>query len=177
MKVTIKILRGILGAALCAVLLLNVWLLVQQTVLKRDTPKIFGYAQYIVTSGSMEPSFSAGDMILVKQEDNYQLGDVVTFVDSMGQTVTHRIMGRVSGQFITQGDANNTKDQELLPPERIVGKLQVVLPGAGGAAMFLRSPFGLLILLAAGAVLIKLPDWAGALKTKAKGKHAHESQR
>lgn len=177
MKVMIKILRGVLTAVLCAILLLNIWMLVQQKVLKKEAPEVFGYSQYIVTSGSMEPKFSAGDLILVKGQDSYQLGDIVTFRDSGGAMVTHRITGSVSGQFITKGDANNTEDAELLSPENIVGKLQLVLPGAGEAVLFLRSPLGLLILLTVGVLLIKLPDWAGALKTKTKGKHADENQR
>ncbi len=172
MKVLIKILRGIFTVLLCVVLLFNIWMLVQQHVLKREAPEALGYSQYIVTSGSMEPTLSVGDMILVKGEKRYKLGDVVTFQNPGGSAVTHRIMGSVSGQFITQGDANNAEDQELLSPENIIGKVQVVLPGVGSAALFLRTPLGLLILLAAGLLLIKLPDWAGTLKTRAKGKHA-----
>lgn len=170
MKVTIKILRGLLTAVLCVVLLLNIWMLVQQTVLKKEAPEVLGYSQYIVTSGSMEPSMSPGDLILIKSQESYGLGDVVTFRDSRGETVTHRIMGSVSGQFITQGDANNTEDGELLPPERILGKLRLVLPGAGGVLMFLRSPLGILVLLVVGVLLIKLPDWIGTAKDK--GRHS-----
>ncbi len=170
MKVMIRILRGLLTAVLCAVLLVNIWMLVQQTVLKREAPEVLGYSQYIVTSGSMEPSMSPGDLILVKSQESYGLGDVVTFRDSRGETVTHRIVGGVSGQFITQGDANNTEDGELLPPERILGKLRLVLPGAGGVLMFLRSPLGILVLLVVGVLLIKLPDWIGTAKDK--GRHS-----
>ncbi len=182
MKVMIKILRGLLTAALCAIILMNLWMLVQQRVLKKDAPEVFGYSQYIVTTGSMEPEIPAGSIILVKAQEQYELGDVVTFRDSQGLTVTHRLMGRVSGQFITKGDANNVEDSELLAPENILGKVQMVVGGSSSKALgsmvtFLRSPFGLLVLLAAGVLLIKLPDWAGALKTKAKGKHAHEVER
>lgn len=176
MKVFIKILRGLLTLVVGAVLACNVWMLVQQTVLHRETPEVFGYSQYIVTSGSMETVLSTGDLILVKSEEEYNLGDVVTFRDPAGQTVTHRIVGRVSDQFITKGDANNTEDQELLPPENILGKVQTALPGMGNVVLFFRSPLGLLILLTAVILILKLPDWAGALKTRAKGKHAYERE-
>lgn len=172
MRAMIKILRGALTAILCVVLLVNVWLLFQQAVLKKEAPQVLGYSHYIVTSGSMEPEFSAGDLVLVKSEDSYQLGDIVTFTDSVGAVVTHRITGRVDGQFITKGDANNTEDGELLAPENIIGRLQCVLPGVGSVVLFLRSPLGLLILIVFGVLLIKLPDWAGVLKTKARGRHA-----
>lgn len=172
MRVLIKIIRALLTVILCVVVALNLWMIVQQTVLHRDTPELFGYSQYIVTSGSMEPSFAAGDMILVRQEDSYALGDIVTFRQSSGSVITHRIVGSVEGQFITQGDANNVEDDQLLPPENILGKLRLVLPGAGSTVLFFRSPLGLLILLAAGILLIKLPDWVGALKTRSSGRHS-----
>lgn len=168
----IKILRGLLAAILCVILCFNLWMLFQQTVLGREAPQIFGYSQYIVTSGSMEPEFSAGDMIFVKSEGSYQLGDIVAYRDSAGAMVTHRIVGSVEQCFITKGDANNIEDNELLPPENIVGKLQLVLPDVGNAVAFLRSPFGILLIIVVGFLLIKLPDWTGALKTRARGKHA-----
>ena len=168
MRVMIKVLRGLLTAVLCVVLLLNIWMLVQQTVLKREAPQVLGYSQYIVTSGSMEPNISVGDLILVKAQEQYELGDVVAFHDAAGATVTHRIMGTVSGQFITQGDANNTEDDDLLPPERIIGKLQLVLPGMGYVIEFLRSPLGILLLVAVGVLLIKLPDWIGSVRETGK---------
>lgn len=177
MKIMIKVLRGILTAVLCVVVLANVWLLVQQAVLKKDAPELFGYSQFIVTSGSMEPTFAAGDMVLTKKQTGYAPNDVVTFRDGRGELVTHRIVGTVSDQFITKGDANNTEDSELLALEQIVGEVTGVLPGVGNAVMFLRSPLGILILLVIGILLIELPAWAGTLKTKAKGKHAHERER
>ncbi len=171
MKLVIKILRGVLAAVLCLVLALNVWMLYQHMVLKKEAPEVFGYSQYIVTSGSMEPNISAGDLILIKPEEHYKLGDVVTF-SSGGAVVTHRLMGTVEGQYITQGDANNAEDSELLSPEDILGKVQLVVPGAGYVVEFFRTPVGIAVLLAVSVLLIKLPDWAGALKTRAEGKHA-----
>lgn len=172
MRVMIKFLRGVLAAILCVVLCFNIWLLIQQTVMKKQAPEVFGYSQYIVTSGSMEPEMAVGDLVLVKSESEYKAGDVVTFIESSGAVVTHRIIGTVEDMFITKGDANNTEDGELLLPENIVGKVQLVLPGAGNAVAFLRSPLGLLIIIVAGFLLIKLPDWTGTLKTKARGRHA-----
>lgn len=172
MKIAIKILQVLLAVVLCCALILNLWMLAQQLILKREAPEVFGYSQYIVTSGSMEPDFSPGDMILIKKEPGYELGDIVTFRDAAGQTVTHKIVGRVEGQFITQGTANNTEDDDLLPPERILGKLQVVLPGVGQAVIFLRSPLGILILVVVAILLIGLPWWLGKSEPKPKGKHA-----
>ncbi len=174
MKIAIKILQIILALVLCCALLFNLWMLTQQLVLKRDAPELFGYSQYIVTSGSMEPLFSPGDMILIKEQEEYELGDIITFRSSQNQTVTHKIVGKVEGKFITKGEANNVEDDELLPPENILGKLQVVLPGVGNVVIFLRSPLGILILVVAAVLLIGLPWLLDGAKNKEKprGRHA-----
>lgn len=173
MRIMIKVLRGVLTAVLCVLLAMNIWMLVQQTLLNREVPQVLGYSQYIVTTGSMEPNLSPGDLILVKAEDQYELGDVVTFHDSHGSVVTHRIMGTVGDQFITQGDANNTEDGDLLSAEQIIGKLQQVLPGMGFVIEFLRSPLGILVLVVAGVLLIKLPDWIGTVRGQGGKRYKH----
>ena len=174
MKIVIKALRGVIIVILSAVILANAWLVVQQAVWKKDPPDLFGYSQFIVTSGSMEPTFSTGDLVISKEKESYELKDVVTFRDGAGSLVTHRIVGRQEdGQFITRGDANNVEDGELLPADRIVGGVVACIPKVGAGMMFLRSPLGILVLLVVGVLLVELPSWTGALKQKAKGKHAH----
>ncbi len=174
MRIAIKILRGIITALLLLVVGINLWLGIQQSVLHREPPEIFGYSQLVAVSGSMEPEFSAGDVLLIKAKDDYQLGEVVTFRDSSGNLVTHRLVGRTGGQFITKGDANNVEDQELLPPERIVGALVTYVPAVGQVLLFLRTPLGMVILIAAGILLIELPSLTGAFRKKGKGRHADE---
>lgn len=174
MKIAIKILRGIITALLLLIVAANLWLGIQQSVLHRDPPKLFGYAQLVAVSGSMEPEFSAGDVILIKEKDSYKLGEVVTFRAPDGSLVTHRLVGRTGGQFITKGDANNTEDQDLLPPEKIVGALVTYIPAVGQALLFLRTPAGMVILIAIGVLLIELPSLAGAFRSKGKGRHADE---
>ncbi len=174
MRIAIKILRGVITALLLFVIGINLWMLVQQTVFKKDPPEIFGYSQLVVTSGSMEPAFSAGDLIVIQQKEAYGLGDVVTFRDSSGALVTHRIVGSTEGRFITKGDANNVEDRDLLLPENIVGGLVTYLPALGRLMLFLRTPLGLCVLLVVGLLLIELPRLTGSLKRRGKGRHADE---
>ena len=42
MKWTIKLLRGLIIAVLSLVIAMNLWLLIDQAVLKHDPPQIFG---------------------------------------------------------------------------------------------------------------------------------------
>lgn len=171
MKAAINVLRAIVALLLTAVIGVNLWMLLQQSVFQKDPPEIFGYSQLVVTSGSMEPAFSAGDLIVIREADDYDLGDIVTFRLSGGELVTHRIVGSVEGSFITKGDANNTEDDDLLAPAQIVGKLVTYIPVVGSFLLFLRTPAGLLVLVVLGFVLIELPVLLGARRQE-KGRHA-----
>ena len=111
--------------------------------------KSTGHQLLVVTSGSMEPYFSAGDAIVVDRLDDAERaavrpGDVVTFRPiTGGGLVTHRVLAlrTVQGQpFVqTQGDANEVVDPDLAPLSAVVARTQIVLPEAGRAAVVLED--------------------------------------
>lgn len=140
------------GAAMVTVCLslimaASFWLILSKVWLKTPVPSVFGFSPVYVLSGSMEPEFSAGDMIVIHPRPIYQLGDVVTFY-SEGELVTHRIIGESRNGFTMKGDANNVRDEEPVGETDIVGELVFVLPGLGSIAMFFRTPRGILALAA-----------------------------
>lgn len=106
------------------------------------TPILPQLHSFAVTSGSMSPAVPKGSLIYAVGEKNYKKGDVITFSDSIGN-VTHRIKGEVvighSKYFVTQGDANNVEDNELVPVTSVYGKVVMVLPGFGNAILILRK--------------------------------------
>ena len=56
--------------------------------------RLLGYRVFTVISGSMEPKYSVGDLIYVKQvdPDGIKKGDIITFVLNEQLTVaTHRV--------------------------------------------------------------------------------------
>ena len=75
---------------------------------------------YRVKTGSMEDNIHPGDYILIVKRETYHIGDVVTF-DRDGYNVTHRIIDKKNGMFITKGDANNFQD-DAVSYESIIGK-------------------------------------------------------
>ena len=137
------VVTGFLGLVLAA----SVWLILSRFWLKQEVPSVLGYSPVYVLSGSMEPTFSAGDMIIIHPQSRYEPGDVVTFY-SDGELVTHRIVGESPAGFTVKGDANNVTDGELVREQDIVGKQVQVLPGAGAALLFFRSRKGMVILAA-----------------------------
>ena len=96
---------------------------------KGKAVNVFGSTMLKVVTGSMEPSISTGDFIIIKKVDPDTLkeGDVISFYseqsDIYGKLITHRIAGKTDdGRFITRGDANPVDDSVSVDPDRIVGK-------------------------------------------------------
>lgn len=103
-------------------------------------PRITGSTPYTVLTGSMEPTYSPGTLIVVKPTDATSLGigDAITFQWESGKpdVVTHRIISvqySAKGElrFTTQGDANRAPDERPVVPEQIRGKVWYSVPYAG----------------------------------------------
>lgn len=152
----LKIIRALFLIILIAVLLLNLYTIFSQLVLKNDPPMIFGYSRVAIISGSMSPAIEVGDLIIIKDADSYQINDIVTF-RSGSSLVTHRIIALDGGKAITKGDFNNVADKAPIEISDIVGKFIARIPHAGDAVLFLRSPLGVLVIIVFAIVLIELP--------------------
>lgn len=104
---------------------------------------------YTVMSGSMSPALNPGDLVIVKEEEPIDIGDMVT-VESDEFTYTHRVVEKLEGDsFRLKGDANEEPDQSLIEASQIIGKVILVFPFG-----HLYTPYGFAIVLLAPAVLI-----------------------
>ena len=67
----------------------------------------FKFRPYEVLSDSMYPVFKTGDMVIVKAQDNYEVGDIIKY-DLRGSAVTHRLIAvkehNGGKYYITHGD-------------------------------------------------------------------------
>ncbi|WP_338561209.1 signal peptidase I [Paraclostridium sordellii] len=95
--------------------------------------RLIGYRSYTVLSGSMEPKFYPGDMIITKHKDkvDIKINDIVTYRDNDGVIITHRIIEETDEGYITKGDNNNVKDAGILKEENIIGKVKFSIPKIG----------------------------------------------
>ena len=126
--------------------------------------KFFGFEIYTVLSGSMEPLYTTGSVIYVKEADpdTLQQGDVITFAMASGTTATHRIVELVKDEtdssivrFRTKGDANNVVDGTLVEKSAVIGTPVFSIPNLGFLAAHLQTKYGRYMILAAcGAVLL-----------------------
>lgn len=129
--------------------------------------RLIGYRVFNIVSGSMEPEYSAGDLIYVKEVDpeTVKVGDVITFVLNEDLVVaTHRVV-RIDTEkqrFYTKGDANETEDGPPVHFNNVIGIPRFAIPGLGYVSDFIQHTPGMYITIAAVAVLIILafaPDF------------------
>jgi signal peptidase len=98
------------------------------------------FRNYTILSGSMEPKYDPGDMVVImkKNPSKLKVGDIITFTMD-GEIVTHRIIEITEEGFITQGDNNDVIDAEIITDENIIGKAIFSIPKAGFVAQFLSQ--------------------------------------
>lgn len=85
--------------------------------------KPFGITILEVSSDSMNPIFNKGDIVIVKKQEAYEIGDIITYYLDENCLITHRIVEKYENGFITKGDDNNVKDKEMVELEQIIGKV------------------------------------------------------
>lgn len=131
----------------------NIYMWNARSLTGNALPMPFGFGTAVVLSGSMEPTLSVDDLIFVKQQDSYAVGDVVVY-QSGSIVVVHRIVS-IDGQTVTtQGDANNAPDGEM-DISRIKGRVVGSVKNAGAVVRMLKSPVVSVGLLAAAVLLME----------------------
>ena len=132
---------------------LNLYFANAKTLLGNQLPMPFGYGLANVLSGSMEPTFSRGTLLLVKDASKVQVGDIVVY-QSGKELIVHRIIELDDQHVITQGDANTAAD----PPfekTQIKGKVIGWIPMLGSVAAVLKTPMAMVLILLCAFLLIE----------------------
>ena len=179
------------GIILCVILIpmliINCTLLIKGWANKDEVPTLFGYAPMIVLTDSMvgnnADSFSGGDLIFVKtvKPEEVEKGDVISFFDPQGNgtsITSHRVAeiinenGKIS--FKTKGDNNNTEDKLPVPAENLAGVYTgFKIVGAGRVAMFMQTPWGLIICVIVPVLL--LIGWDAVRRARYNKQHAEDT--
>lgn len=120
--------------------------------------RLFGIQPFIVLSGSMEPEIHTGAMVYVKETDPAALaeGDIITFRIAGDIPATHRIVEVTEEGFVTKGDANEHKDNGVVPHSSVIGKYLFSIPGMGYVVSFVQQPPGTYIGIGFAAALLLL---------------------
>ncbi|MBN8048817.1 signal peptidase I [Paraclostridium bifermentans] len=118
--------------------------------------KLIGFRSYTVLSGSMEPKFYPGDMVITQHKDkaDIKVNDIVTYKDNEGVIITHRIIEETDQGYITKGDNNNVNDADILKKENIIGEVKFSIPKVGYVMNLLSNPKAIAIEMILLAVFI-----------------------
>ena len=134
-------------------------------------PRAVGVTPFTVLTGSMEPAFAPGDVVLSQRRAPLSVrpGDVVTFHDPSrdGELVTHRVesMRRNGSQvtFVTKGDANDLSETWTVPADGHIGRAALAVPKVGHVLHWAGTREGKLALIAGPAALLVLLELVGLL--------------
>lgn len=105
-------------------------------------PRLLGYSSYAISSGSMRPTLSRGDLLFVKPVDVKELsvGDIVAYRTDT-DVIIHRIysIDEETGSLWTKADASAQPDGKAVAWEQILGRAVYKIPLAGYFSLLLSG--------------------------------------
>lgn len=137
MSISVRSTLGWVGQVIAWLVILGVVVALAAAVL---VPRLAGATPYTVLTGSMQPKYPPGTLVVVKpvEFDDIGLNDVITYQRESGEAavVTHRVVGtgsRFDGTrtVITQGDANDDPDRDPVLAVQVKGELWYSVPYLG----------------------------------------------
>jgi signal peptidase len=150
-----------------------------QIALNTSTPMV------VVVSGSMEPNINKGDLLFIQGVDpeDIEIGDVIVY-DAYGlwwgapeDPIVHRVVDIEEDDgklyFITKGDANELKDKEPVPENRVLGKVVGRIPYVGWVKIILTD-YGLLFPV---IIILSVPLVVSILWDLIKGEKEEEEKK
>ena len=149
------ILRTLFLVVVSVVLGINIYSWNAKSLTGNVLPMPFGYGGAVVLSGSMEPTIMVDELIIVKAETDYEVGDVVVY-QSGKILVVHRIVNMDGETVVTRGDANNVDDAPI-DIAQIKGKVISHIPHVGAAVRMLKTPVATILLIAAAVLSVEMP--------------------
>lgn len=121
-----KIFKSIAYTFLVLLVSLCIYTFVVTDIMKKDYVNVFGYTYFVVKTGSMSGTLEVDDIIIVKLCKDAKLNDIITYVNDDGEIITHRLVRKVSGKLIAQGDVNNAEDNPITN-DQLIGVVKLAI--------------------------------------------------
>lgn len=157
-----KVINIILYIVIIPIILFNFIMIIKSFINPNKIPDFLGYKNFIIVSGSMEPTIMKGDAIFVKEvkQEQIEVNDIISFKE--GEIITtHRVIEIIeengTKKYKTKGDNNNIEDKEKVTFEQIEGKYQFKINKFGTIIGILQNKITLTILI----IIIVLNYWYG----------------
>jgi len=115
-------------------------------------------SMYTIVSPSMTPVIKVYDVVVnvkVSNEDDIQVGDIITYIsespNSEGMRITHRVINIIEDEdhkeYITQGDNNSNPDTLSVSYDKVIGKQVFTIPQLGRVQFLLANKKSWLLIL------------------------------
>ena len=120
-------------------------------------PPLGGSTSFVTVDGtSMLPTLRMSDLVALRPEHTYRVGDIVGYRSGLiHRVVLHRIVAIHGGRYVFKGDNNSFVDPDRPTRAQLVGRLWLHVPSAGRLVQQLHRPpvaaaLAVLLVLAAG---------------------------
>lgn len=131
---------------LIIIIFILLFTLYSKFILKEELIKLYNTAILVVLTGSMEPTIKSGEMIIIKEQADYNVDDIVTYKEDRNFFVTHRIINKYEDKYETKGDNNNLID-EPIDKDQIEGKVIYHSKVCGFFILYLLKPITLIVII------------------------------
>lgn len=131
---------------LIIIIFILLFTLYSKFILKEELIKLYNTAILVVLTGSMEPTIKSGEMIIIKEQTDYNVDDIVTYKEDRNFFVTHRIINKYEDKYETKGDNNNLID-EPIDKDQIEGKVIYHSKVCGFFILYLLKPITLIVII------------------------------
>ncbi len=131
---------------LIIIIFILLFTLYSKFILKEELIKLYNTAILVVLTGSMEPTIKSGEMIIIKEQTDYNVDDIVTYKEDRNFFVTHRIINKYENKYETKGDNNNLVD-EPIDKDQIEGKVIYHSKVCGFFILYLLKPITLIVII------------------------------
>ena len=141
------------GAAVCLVLGIILFTAAVLSSLVMVVPALFRMQNYVVASGSMEPTMPVGSLIFARKVDpqDLEVGDIIVFETARGtgEKITHRVVenDQTAREITTKGDANEAQDPTPVTYDRVVGRVIRHIPKIGSVVMQMQAWYGKVLII------------------------------
>lgn len=158
MKSKIFKILEIIFMSIMGLIILVLGIFIIQRLINKDKPvNILGFYLYEVdVSGSMynpgDPdSLEPGDLLFVRKQKEYVVGDVVTFqIEGAKNPTTHKIINIDGSTIQTQGINPNNDPDAPFDEKYIIGKVVNIWYGFGDFKKIILSPYTIIVFVLAG---------------------------
>lgn len=152
MKLIIRLVLWVLSIAVTLLLILTIIFMFQKDDGK--SPTVAGYTAFVGTGHSMEPEIDPGTLLIIKECEEYEIDDIISFENDEEKNVTHRIVDRYGSKYITKGDNNKRADGYKVRKSDVYGKVVFKIPKVGEYISFVNKNKNNIYYILGGLVVI-----------------------